>query len=145
MTVQEVADALNLTRRNVRKLQVPFYAVGRSPIYARKDLEEAGLIEPRPEPPKPPVIASWVYFIVAGKKVKIGTAKNPLKRHASLQCGSPVPLRLMAQTPGDTRLERELHDRWDAHRLHGEWFRLVPEIVAFIREVKVKRSSTPLE
>jgi hypothetical protein len=34
--------------------------------------------------------------------------------------------------PGGRRAERELHRRFEAHRLRGEWFAPVPELLAFV-------------
>ncbi len=39
-----------------------------------------------------------------------------------MQCNSPVPLSILGVVPGSLREERELHDRFSEHRLHGEWF-----------------------
>jgi hypothetical protein len=135
MTVDDVSAALSIPRRKVMALPVTRYDVGRSPIFARKDLEDAGLIERGPIALGPPPVLSWVYFVTYADKVKIGTARSVKKRFAELQCGSPVILRLAGQMPGDNRDERELHERWNEYRLHGEWFRLNPEIRKFIRDL----------
>lgn len=66
----------------------------------------------------------FVYFIQAGDDgaVKIGRAKQPTRRLASLQTGSPVTLHLRHVVPGDHALESALHRRFaDAH-VAGEWF-----------------------
>jgi hypothetical protein len=76
-----------------------------------------------------------VYFIQAegGGPIKIGvTTGSAETRLASLQTGSPVKLRIVTTTPGDPALERKLHHRFAAHRLHGEWFSPAPELLAFI-------------
>jgi hypothetical protein len=65
-----------------------------------------------------------VYFIQAvnGGPIKIGTAIDPKKRLASLQLSCPFRLKILATRPGGERLERSLHRRFAAYRLHGEWF-----------------------
>lgn len=78
----------------------------------------------------------WIYFIqgVSGGAVKIGVANDPKKRLADLQRTSPIQLRIVAARPGDIFQERELHERFAEHRLHGEWFEPCDELVALIRE-----------
>lgn len=57
--------------------------------------------------------------------VKIGyTSGAPAKRLASLQTGQPMPLSLLWSIPVD--IESELHERFAAHRVRGEWFDLTP-------------------
>lgn len=55
-----------------------------------------------------------IYFIQAGRTgpVKIGRARDPFRRLASMDSGSPVPLRLLALMPGDAAEERGLHARF---------------------------------
>jgi hypothetical protein len=82
----------------------------------------AGLVTaPRRTPPQ------LVYVIAAPDGTsKIGIAGDPEKRLRELQTGSPVLLTLVGAMPGGLALERLLHRRWAAHRIHGEWF--APEV-----------------
>jgi hypothetical protein len=67
-----------------------------------------------------------VYFISNCRgAVKIGnTSASPLQRLATLQPGSPYPLKIVAiiHTTSHKRLEAELHERFAKQRLEGEWF-----------------------
>jgi hypothetical protein len=73
---------------------------------------------------------AYVYIIApvaAESPVKIGIATSPWLRLLDLQCGSPVPLRLVEIYGHDRRsdsaaLERRFHQHHAAARLHGEWF-----------------------
>lgn len=67
----------------------------------------------------------WVYFIQAGKYIKIGYTSRPdvAERLAALQTANPVELRLLAAVPGDPTLERLLHRLFGNYRVRGEWFR----------------------
>ncbi|AAK94354.1 replication initiation protein [Myxococcus phage Mx8] len=84
----------------------------------------------------PPSAKRWVYFVRAesGGPVKIGTAANVEHRLASLQTGAPERLCVLGVMESRARLESELHKRFDALRLHGEWFRPEPELLSFIAE-----------
>ena len=73
----------------------------------------------------------YVYFIHAPESgvVKIGSAADPEKRLRELQTGCPTPLRLIGRSacPSDTA-EKELHQKFTADRVRGEWFREGPVI-----------------
>lgn len=75
-----------------------------------------------------------VYFITAREvgRVKVGCAFNPHDRFERLQTASPVELALEAVMRGAHKEERELHLRFAADRLHGEWFNITPEIELMI-------------
>ncbi len=78
----------------------------------------------------------YVYF-VAGETgpIKIGVAVNPQKRLSGLQTSHPIPLAILALTPGGVDLEREYHERFAEHRLRGEWFDRAPAIIAEIERL----------
>jgi predicted GIY-YIG superfamily endonuclease len=64
--------------------------------------------------------------------VKIGKAGDLTRRLAGLQRGSGSRLTLVASITGPNGLiiEAEMHKRFAAHRIHGEWFSPAPEIFA---------------
>jgi hypothetical protein len=107
--------------------------------YCRKCVE-AGFIKldvpARPDP--------WVYFIADGHgHIKIGYATNVRTRFDDLQVANASALTIMLTIPGGNKLESELHKRFADHRVRGEWFRLVPEIIDFIAgEVAAKEPKT---
>jgi hypothetical protein len=82
-----------------------------------------------------------VYFIQAklGGPVKIGFALDPRRRMRELQTANPFPLALVAYVAGDTTLERELHERLDELRAHGEWFHPSDEIEEEINRLLAER------
>lgn len=86
-------------------------------------------------PPVPP--GQCVYFVqgVDGGPIKIGTSRDVEDRVRTLQCASPVRLRVVGVVAGGAHLEATLHQRLAKHRLHGEWFAAVPEVLAAIAEV----------
>lgn len=83
----------------------------------------------------------YVYFIAEedGGAVKIGSAKDPIKRLREMQTGNPRRLRVELVILGDRDLERLLHQYWEDFAIYAadtrgrvgappntEWFR--PEI-----------------
>lgn len=63
---------------------------------------------------------------------KIGIANDVSRRLAELQSGSPDDLRLVSKIDGGRAVEQQLHRRFAALRVRGEWFRLgVAELEAF--------------
>lgn len=78
-----------------------------------------------------------VYFVTFDREfVKIGFATDITARMRALQTAMPQPLHLMLALPGTLKDERDLHRRFAADRVQGEWFRLSPEIEAFIESEK---------
>lgn len=121
--------------------------------YVAAALRRCGVIEPRFRvvDAEPKATNQWlrpdkvtarpdrrrVYFVqpAAGGLVKIGVAADVKSRLATLQTGSPVPLRVLAVLPGGGQAaEAELHERFAHLRSHGEWFEPAPELLAYIRE-----------
>lgn len=76
-----------------------------------------------------------VYFVQQGEDgpIKIGFSDDVEHRLATLQTGSPYPLRLLLVIPGSQSKEASFHSKFADARLSGEWFRPVPELLSFIR------------
>ncbi len=89
--------------------------------------------------PLPPV--SGVYFIRGGGAVKIGKSDDVEVRLSTLRLSSPVHLELCGVVPAlpgvSLEIEKRLHERFAAHRTHGEWFTDCAEIQAYIAEHSV--------
>ena len=79
-----------------------------------------------------------VYFMapVGGGNIKIGSSRWPADRLKIYQAWSPMPLELLAQSPGGHAEEAIIHRRFHEHRLHHEWFSPAPEILALIEDVR---------
>ncbi len=81
-----------------------------------------------------------VYFIRSGttQAIKIGfTAGRPEDRLKALQTAHSYKLELIATSRGTREHEKELHDRFRAYQLEGEWFKPHPELLAFISVLPV--------
>lgn len=70
-----------------------------------------------------------VYFARLGDLIKIGRSRDPVARAEQLNAT------LLALMPGGRKLESTLHRKFAAHRESGEWFRVQPELLAFIEEL----------
>lgn len=77
----------------------------------------------------------FVYLMESAGLYKIGYARHPARRLASINCGSASPVKLLWQTETDqfTHLERLLHEKFAAKRQRGEWFALDAADLALIR------------
>lgn len=83
----------------------------------------------------------WVYFIRSGPYIKIGVARNLLRRFAGLQSANAMPLRFWFGLQfGSYRaaldMERVLHARFATFKHQGEWFHLRAPIVRFVRDAR---------
>lgn len=85
------------------------------------------------------IYGSVVYFLQAEgiPFVKIGHSTiSATRRMANLQTGCPMPLKVLADCPGDIETEQRIHHRFSHLRERGEWFRLEPELQDFIDRLK---------
>lgn len=78
-----------------------------------------------------------VYFALAEDQqlVKIGVGRNVWKRLEQIQTSCPYKLRIVAVLEDGHLKEQELHRRFAAYRLQGEWFRYEGELKSFIDEI----------
>jgi hypothetical protein len=76
--------------------------------------------------------ATFIYFVEMQGYIKIGIAANWKKRISSLQVSSPFPVRHLIVLNAFVGFERQLHERFSAARVRGEWFEDCPEIREFI-------------
>lgn len=77
-------------------------------------------------------IGPGVYVIQSGDLFKIGLTKDLKSRLIALQIGSTNKLEIVKWLPRHTfreakALERELHRKFDAVFIRGEWFKLTSE------------------
>lgn len=83
-------------------------------------------------------LEQMVYFIRAGKDgpIKIGIARDPASRLATLQTGHHDTLEIVALTDGGSAQEAAYHAHFSDFRLRGEWFSPHPDILAEIERLK---------
>jgi hypothetical protein len=68
--------------------------------------------------------------------IKIGKAVDVEKRIQALQAGNPRQLTTLLVVRAPRRLEFELHRRFEASRLQGEWFASSPELLNCIASLR---------
>lgn len=78
-----------------------------------------------------------VYFVVDGSNnIKIGWSEDVRGCVASLQTSASTKLVLLAVAQGSRKLGGELHKRFAASRLFGEWFTVTSELAALIASLQ---------
>lgn len=87
-----------------------------------------------PVDPKAPLTGSVVYFIqaISGGPIKIGFTRNLTTRLAALQNSHPERLIVVAAFPGGPAEEGELHHKFKAVRVNGEWYEPSSDLLAEI-------------
>lgn len=82
-----------------------------------------------------------IYFVLCreANAVKIGFTSEVLtrllyKRVSIIQGGCPLRLELVRVRDGYLEDERELHARFAASQIHGEWFNLTAELQQYMDE-----------
>lgn len=88
--------------------------------------------------PAAPFVGPAVFLVrVKGfDLVKIGFSTSVSRRIRELEAGAGMGGALieLRRIPGDTRLERKLHEQFAGQRLFGEWFRLSGPIEDWLAE-----------
>lgn len=88
--------------------------------------------------------AKFIYFmkpVGMDGPIKIGCTKFAKSRLYHMAIWSPIPLEIVATAPGTFDMEWGLHFHFAAERLHHEWFRASPRLVALVEAIK---AGTPL-
>jgi hypothetical protein len=78
-----------------------------------------------------------IYFLhnPRGKAVKIGVSGAPHLRIRVLRTASPDHLEFLGSVPGEAPEEAELHVKFAAYRIRGEWFRDDPFVLSTIETI----------
>lgn len=79
----------------------------------------------------------FVYFArrASDGAIKIGWSHDPTARTKTLGA------ELLNSIPGSRRLEQDLHARFDADRLDGEWFRPSADLLDFMGDLRQERAA----
>lgn len=88
---------------------------------------------------------TWIYYIRVGVDgpIKIGLARDPMRRMRHLQSANPYPLHLLAVEPGTAEDEEQIHRAFMDARLRGEWFRPTEAVLDHVRCITGEGDSKP--
>lgn len=75
-----------------------------------------------------------VYFMRSTDtgRIKIGYSKDVLRRRNEIQAAHGGAIQILLTISGGPTMEGELHQRFAAHKVFGEWFEPAAEILAFV-------------
>lgn len=129
LTPEDAAEILRVPVRTVVQLCAQGRIPGAAKVGRRWRIPRAGLDRIYASVDSEPHV--YVLEALGLRRAKIGWSRSLRQRLIDLQGHSPAKLRLIALVPGDRNLESELHARFGIFRLHGEWFRLGPDLRRF--------------
>jgi hypothetical protein len=92
---------------------------------------------PLPPPPPAPPRQGHVYFIRFGQRVKIGFTTNWRRRLSALPYDE-----ILALMPGTMLDEKRCHAAFAHLRDVGEWFRVAPDLLAFVASLSQESVDT---
>lgn len=75
-----------------------------------------------------------VYFMRAGKYVKIGITKDIQRRLAQIQSACPLTITIVWAEQANICYEEFLHAYFHEHREHGEWFLYTDRVARFVKD-----------
>lgn len=82
-------------------------------------------------------MTGFIYAVESGGRIKLGFSEKPELRFNKIAADAPYPCQLLGYWPGSVAEELELHDKFRAIRVHGEWFAATTDLLAFIADVAV--------
>lgn len=82
---------------------------------------------------------TFIYFVEAAGHIKIGKADKWKKRLSGIQCSLPVKLTRLLVLQAHVGFETDLHEKFAAVRVRGEWFKDCREIRDFIEAASKKK------
>jgi DNA-binding XRE family transcriptional regulator len=69
----------------------------------------------------------FVYAIESDGLIKLGWSADPIARATKIASDNPHPIRILGVIPGGKEVETQLHHRFAAFIVRGEWFALPDE------------------
>ncbi|HEX5585298.1 GIY-YIG nuclease family protein [Gaiella sp.] len=94
----------------------------------------------RSAPDGPGAREGYVYFIqewpCEDGPIKIGFSGDVGERLRVLRSKTRLDLHVIGWFPATLSVERDLHKRFSAIRLHGEWFEATPELLGVVELVR---------
>lgn len=80
-------------------------------------------------------MTGFVYAIECSMRVKIGFSEDPIRRLNKVASDAPFPCALLGYWPGTRADELDVQTKFNAIRLHGEWFAATVELMGFVGQM----------
>lgn len=95
-------------------------------------------------------MTGFIYAIECSGRVKIGYSEAPEKRFSKVASDAPFPCVLLGFWPGTVAEELEVQTKFQSVRVHGEWFAVTEDLLAFLQQnvvphVKANKHKTVYE
>ena len=100
------------------------------------------------EEPKSKKNFGFIYFIKAGRFVKVGMSKRDVnKRLAEHQVSNPYKCTLLCSLETNHMVDSEKEAQMELKNYHhrGEWYRLTPKVKEYIKQIKKYNKLFPMK
>ncbi|MBD9635442.1 GIY-YIG nuclease family protein [Ensifer sp. ENS07] len=87
-------------------------------------------------------MSGFIYAVESGGRVKIGFSEKPDRRFHKIASDAPFPCTLLGYWPGTVADELDIHAKFNAVRVHGEWFAATTDLLVFVSAHVVPMSKT---
>jgi hypothetical protein len=77
-------------------------------------------------------MSGFVYAVECAGRIKIGFSEGPEKRFNKIASDAPFPCVLLGYWPATVADEMAFHERFKSIRVHGEWFAVTEDLLAFV-------------
>lgn len=79
-------------------------------------------------------MTGFVYAVECGGRIKLGYSQLPDKRFSKIASDAPFPCTLLGYWPGSVADELDIQTKFNALRVHGEWFASTENLLEFIAD-----------
>lgn len=79
-------------------------------------------------------MSGFIYAIECGQRIKIGFSEKPELRFNKIASDAPFPCQMLGYWPGDKSDELDVHAKFNATRVHGEWFAATEALLGFVAD-----------
>lgn len=88
-------------------------------------------------------MTGFIYAIECSSRIKIGFSEDPLRRLNKVASDAPFPCVLLGYWEGSRADELDVQTKFNAIRLHGEWFAATVELLGFVSSMSTMPATRP--